>query len=303
MNLIIIKPGKLGAMIATVILGVIGGFLSASRALAQVEKLNFQLQRIVRGDPRQRLDAQAEKGYVRELAEIVNYTLDQMESLMQGVRNVSDNIAHDLRTPLTRIHNRLSQLRGSLEGEHRDDVQAIIEECDELLATFNGLLRISALESGGQMKSPQPVDVRELLADVEELYDPLAGAGGIAITNRVDRACRVKGDRDLLFQLFANLLDNAIKYSPAGSAISLDIEAPTETQGAVVIVGDNGPGIPAQERENVLRRFYRLESARSEQPGHGLGLSLAQAIVQYHGGKLELRNNHPGLQVRVRFPA
>ena len=290
------------AMIATVILGGIGGFLSAACALAQVEKLNFQLQRIVRGNPRQRLDAESEKGYVRELAEIVNYTLDQMESLMQGVRNVSDNIAHDLRTPLTRVHNRLSQLRSQLDEAQQDEVQAIIEDCDELLATFNALLRISALESGGQMTSAKSTSLNALLADVAELYDPVANARGIAINNRVDQPCEIRGDGDLLFQMFANLVDNAIKYSPPGSAIDMGLHPGRNGEDHVVVIADSGPGIPAAERENVFRRFYRLDSARSAQPGHGLGLSLAQAIAQYHGGSVELGSNNPGLTVKVRLP-
>ncbi|MEM1111153.1 MAG: HAMP domain-containing sensor histidine kinase [Pseudomonadota bacterium] len=293
----------LRAMIATVILGVIGGFLSASRTLSQVDQLNIQLQRILRGNPRQRLDADAQKGYVRDLALIVNDTLDQMESLMQGVRNVSDNIAHDLRTPLTRMHNRLSQLRNQLDDEGREGVQSVIEDCDELLSTFNALLRISALESGGQLSDAAQLDLTELLADVVELYEPLAHARGIAINNRVDLPFNINGDVDLLFQMFANLLDNAIKYSPGGRSIAIELQRASGEDQLTVIVADSGPGIPDAERENVFRRFYRLESARSEQPGHGLGLSLARAITQYHGGALELANNKPGLQVRVHLPS
>ncbi len=292
------------AMIATLLLGITGGFFSAATTLNRVERLNRELSRVIRGNPGQRLAVDDEKGYVRQLAVIMNQMLEQMESLMQGVRRVSDNIAHDLRTPLTRMRNNLSQLRSGLAQEAGGDVDRIIEECDDLLTSFNALLRISALESGSRLAGGVEVDLRELLRDVVELYEPLAHEGGVALELDAPQSQICTAEADLLFQMFANLLDNAIKYTPEQGSIKVSLHSGTasESAGHFVVIADSGPGIPAAERKNVFRRFYRVESSRSVQPGHGLGLSLVQAIAQYHYGSVELGSNNPGLQVRVKLP-
>ena len=292
------------AMIATVILGVTAGFFSAASTLDRVERLNRQISGIIRGEPGQRLDLEGEKGYVRGLGMVVNQMLEQMESLMQGVRRVSDNIAHDLRTPLTRMRNDLSQLRSKSDGD-APQLDRIIEECDELLSSFNALLRISTLESGSRLTGGNEVDLQLLLQDVVELYEPLAHDRAIAmkLDAPVEQVCR--GDVDLLFQLFTNILDNALKYTPGGGSIDIclrSVDGDESEFSHSVTVSDSGPGIPVQERKNVFRRFYRVESSRGEEPGNGLGLSLVQAIAQYHHGLVELASNHPGLQVRVKLP-
>jgi signal transduction histidine kinase len=291
------------AMIATLILGVTGGFFSAASTLRRVERLNRELSTVVRDDPGKRLDASSEKGYVRQLALVMNAMLDQMESLMQGVRSVSDNIAHDLRTPLTRMRNKLSQLREGLESSQQgQDVDRIIEDCDDLLASFNALLRISTLESGSRLAGGGEVDLQALLRDVVEFYEPLAQQRGIALRLDAPGPVNCRGEADLLFQMFTNLLDNAVKYTPQQGEISVSLLGGAGSEaGHTVVIADSGPGIPVQEHKNVFRRFYRVESSRSEQPGHGLGLSLAQAIAHYHGGSLELATNNPGLMVRVNL--
>jgi signal transduction histidine kinase len=288
-------------MIATVILGIVGGFFSASRALAQVEQLNQAISRIVRGDPSQRLQVSGEKGYIRALATVMNQMLEQMETLMQGVRRVSDNIAHDLRTPLTRMRNNLSQVRNKLEPQEAAQLDRIIEECDDLLSSFNALLRISALESGSRLAGGHDVELSALLRDVVELYEPLAQDREIELELDAPQPQRCKGEADLLFQMFANILDNAIKYTLPRGRIQVQLSQAADT-GHSVRISDSGPGIPLGERKNVFRRFYRVESSRTEQPGHGLGLSLVQAIAQYHHGSVELASNNPGLQVRVTLP-
>lgn len=289
------------AMLATVLLGVVGGFLSAAATLDRVERLNMDLNRIVRSNPAQRLDTVSRRGYVRQLAVGMNNMLAQMESLMDGVKQVSDNIAHDLRTPLTRMRNNLSQLQHKLDDEGRLEVERIIEECDELLASFNALLRISALETGALAAADAELDLAMLLRDVAELYEPLALDKHIDLQLDIPAQYTVCGDRDLLFQMAANIVDNAIKYAPQDTAVTVAL-LPLAEGACNVVVGDAGPGIAPQDRKNVFRRFYRLESSRGKQPGHGLGLSLVQAIVQHHGGTVELDSNNPGLRVRVTLP-
>ncbi|MCB1690203.1 MAG: HAMP domain-containing histidine kinase [Halioglobus sp.] len=289
-------------MIATLILGITGGFFSAARALDQVEQLNREISRIVAGGPGQRLKIEGEAGYFRALSIVMNQMLEQMETLMQGVRRVSDNIAHDLRTPLTRMRNGLSKLRNAKEPVEGKQLEALIEECDDLLSTFNALLRISALESGSRLAADTEVDLRELLQDVVELYEPLAHEHNIVLELDVRQPHVCKGEADLLFQMFANVLDNALKYTPEHGRITVQLRPGLDNAGHIVTISDSGPGIPAVERKNVFRRFYRVETSRTEQPGHGLGLSLVQAIVQYHHGAVVLRSNNPGLQVRLELP-
>lgn len=289
------------AMLATVVLGMIGGFVSAASTLDRVERLNQELSGIIRGGPGKRIDVARQKGYVRQLAEIMNNLLGQTETLMQGVKTVSDNIAHDLRTPLTRMRNQLVQLRGKVPVAEAESLEGIIAECDDVLATFNALLRISSLESGGQFSGGGAVELQPLLEDVVELYEPLASERGINLGLCAEALPSITGDRDLLFQLFSNLVDNALKYTPAGGRVDISLAA-GEPGFLQVFLSDSGPGIPAEERANVLRRFYRLEQSRGAQSGHGLGLSLVQAIVHYHRGHLALLGNEPGLRVQVALP-
>ncbi|MEZ5503728.1 MAG: HAMP domain-containing sensor histidine kinase, partial [Halioglobus sp.] len=275
-------------MVATLILGIAGGFFSAARALDQVELLNRRISRIVRGDPGQRLEVGEEKGYIHALATIMNQMLEQMETLMQGVRRVSDNIAHDLRTPLTRMRNDLSQLQDRLGPGAGAQLDRIIEECDELLTSFNAVLRISALESGNRLAGGHDVELGALLRDVVELYEPLSQERDIALELDAPHPQVCRGEADLLFQMFANVVDNAIKYTPPGGRIRVQLRSGVDGTGHRVVIADSGPGIPLVERKNVFRRFYRVESSRGEHPGHGLGLSLVQAIAQYHYGTVEL---------------
>lgn len=291
----------LRAMIATLILGIIGGFFTASFALRRLEDFSQRLARIVRGKVTERMPVEGEKGYLRELSQVTNSMLDQMLLLMQGVKQVSDNIAHDLRTPLTRIRNNLNQLRAGLAPEGQESVDKIIEDCDDLLSTFNALLRISTLESGSRAARDSELDLAELLGDVVELYEPLANDKGVGLALQVPGTWLILGDNDLLFQMFANLVDNAIKYTPAGGDITVRGRVTAEG-GNRVEVADSGPGIPAGDRDNVFRRFYRLEASRGKERGHGLGLSLVRAIAVFHHGSVRLEDNRPGLKVVVELP-
>lgn len=292
-------------LIATLILGITGGFFSAARTLGRVERLNHDISRIIRDGAGERLQVEEEKGYIRILAMVMNQMLEQMETLMQGVRRVSDNIAHDLRTPLTRMRNDLSQLRDRSGQEEGGQLERIIDECDELLSSFNALLRISTLESGSRLAGGSDVDLRDLLTDVVELYEPLAQERDIELQLHAPQPQVCKGEVDLLFQMFANVLDNAIKYTKPHGHIRVKMTMKPAADGGFrhsIVISDSGPGIAFLERNNVFQRFYRVEASRGEHPGHGLGLSLVQAIVQYHYGAVELGNNHPGLQVRIELP-
>ncbi|MBT3410051.1 MAG: HAMP domain-containing histidine kinase [Halieaceae bacterium] len=291
-------------MIITILLGLIGGYFAAARSLRRVEMLGREMSRIIRGDPSQRLDASAERGQVGELAIILNHLLDQTESLMHGVRSVSDNIAHDLRTPLSRLRNQLSELHHSLPAEKSEDVERLLNDCDSLLASFNAVLRISTMESGNRHAGGGEVDLRQLLSDVVELYEPVAQESEIELDWVTVPNASCQGEADLLFQMFANVLDNAIKYTQQQGSVRVELahNSSNEDSGYRVVISDTGPGISAEHWEDVFRRFYRVEPSRSSQPGHGLGLSMAQAIAHYHGGTVDLEDNQPGLRVLINLP-
>lgn len=289
------------AMVATLILGLIGGFFSASSTLDRIENLNYELSTIIRDDRSRRLTLEDKKGLLQDLSIVMNSMLDQMETLMKGVRHVSDNIAHDLRTPLTRMRNQLIQLRATSTPDTDHQVEHLVAECDDLLASFNALLRISTLESGKRASSAaSEVDLGALLNDVFELYEPLAQEKNIALNFKATPQTS-RGEADLLFQMFANLMDNAVKYTPEEGSIEVELEPPSE-QGHRVTISDSGPGIAPADREHAFRRFFRVETSRSQHPGHGLGLSLVQAIAQYHDGSVNLLANNPGLKVEVVLP-
>lgn len=294
------------SMLVMIFLGAIGGAVVAGSSLRNIETINRAIESIMQGDLSERVSVQQSRGGFRSLAMTVNRMLDRLQALMEGMRQVSDNIAHDLRTPLTRLRNHLATLQDKVSGDAQNTVQALLEEADGLLVTFNALLRIAQIESGNRVSGFQQVDLTIILRDVIELYEPLAADKHINFTVNLAKSLPLSGDRDLLFQAFANLLDNAIKYTPEGGHIRMSADISNLEIRAEIV--DSGAGIPAAEREKVFRRFYRVESSRSQQPGNGLGLSLVHAVVNLHGGTIvlgdsSLADNHPGLKVTVRLPA
>lgn len=288
------------SMVVTIVLGTIGGAIVAGLSVKRIDELNQILNRIMSGDLSERIPVSGARGDYFDLVRNLNRMLDRIQSLMDGVRQVADNIAHDLRTPLTRLRNRLADLAELPPGDHRPEVEALIDEADHLLATFSALLRIAQVESGNRRDGFATLDLNVVLADVAELYEPLAADEGIALEVRIAERAALRGDRDLLFQAFANLLDNAIKYTPAGGHIQVALSALSGIY--EVVVADSGPGIPQSDREKVFQRFYRMEASRSQHAGNGLGLSLVQAVVSLHAGHIALADNRPGLKVIVQLP-
>ncbi len=228
------------------------------------------------------------------LAQLLNDFLGQIETLMMGVREVSNNIAHDLRTPLAGLRSDIESLKGTRVEDHHLD--ALIAETDQMMRVFQSLLRITNIEQGKRSQAFSDVDLRALLHDVQELYEPVAEEKGMMIRSHLPSALQVTGDADLLFQLFANLLDNAVKFSPQGSMI--EIAAAHNQAGVQVAVTDRGMGVPDAEKEKVFRHFYRGDASRSTE-GNGLGLSLVKAIVEQHQGAIVLEDALPGLRVIV----
>lgn len=282
----------------TLVLAFLGGIMMSRSTSRRIETINAACRDIIYGDLSRRIPSKGSGDDFDQLVANLNDMLERIEVLMTGVRQVSDNIAHDLRTPLARLRNRLEQLRqegGTAEGELLDQA---VGEADTLLSTFKALLRIGGIEAGS-CEAFRKLDAGEILSDVAELYEPLAEEKGLSFEVDLETGAQLQGDRDLLFQAVANLLDNAIKYTPAGGHIALTLT--DQADQAVITVADSGPGIPVAQRQKVLQRFYRIESSRTT-PGNGLGLSLVEAVSTLHRGQLTFEDNMPGLRVTLALP-
>ena len=264
----------------------------------RIESINRTSRRIMEGELSERIESRGSGDEFDELVANLNAMLARIETLMEDVRRVSDNVAHDLRTPLGRLRTRLEQLRdASGDSASAPLAEDALNEADQMLATFNALLRIARIETRQRRHAFERVDLATVGDDVADLYAPVAESRGI-IFRHSGIAAPVEGDADLLFQSLANLLDNAMKYTPEGGAVTLHVTS--DDDAVTVVVADTGPGVPPEEREAVLRRFYRLEPARTT-PGSGLGLSLVAAVAQLHEAALTLEDNGPGLVARLRF--
>jgi len=296
----LINDTFLWALGGGLVLALIGGFLMSSSVMRRLEAINRASREIMTGRLQRRMPMRGINDEFDQLSENLNAMLDRIDSLIDGVKSVADNIAHDLRTPLTRLRGRLENLaeRPGLDVELRNELASALIEADHLLTTFGALLRIARIESGTHDRELVDIDLRPLLHDAWELYQAVGEEKDIALNlGPVDG--RLRGDRDLLFQALCNLLDNAIKYSPPGSEVRLEVARSAD--GTRISVIDQGPGIPEAERGKVLDRFYRSASVTGI-PGSGLGLSLVSAIAHYHGGQLVLSDNAPGLRATLRLP-
>ena len=283
------------------VLSIAGGVLVSRPMLRRIDAINQTSREIMAGALDRRIPTRGTDDEFDRLAANLNEMLDRIAQLVASVREVSDNIAHDLRSPLARLRSRLELTladRGDEEA-YRRAIARTIEEADTLLKTFNSLLRIARLEAGVETGQVETFDLDGLVGDVAELYAPLADERSVELDVTPERAGRIRGDRDLLFQALANLLDNAIKFSPGGKTVTIAARALDDR--VTVTVSDCGPGIPEALKNRVAERFFRVETSRNA-PGAGLGLSLVAAVVERHEGSLDLDDNRPGLRVVLGLP-
>ena len=305
---IVLSAGRWSVAIV-IVLGLAGGLFVTRRVLRRVDAMTETTRTIMTGDLGERLPVAGTGDELDRLADNLNAMLERIEALMYGLKEVSDNIAHDLKTPLTRLRNRAEEaLRSaSSEAEYRAALEGTIEESEGLIRTFNALLMIARAESGQARDDMSEFDAAEIAHSVGELYEPLAEEKGIALKVEAETPAKVKGNRELVSQALANLVDNAIKYTEPRDLVSngatpqIVVRALNEGDRILLTVADSGPGIPEADRERVVERFVRLEQSRS-QPGSGLGLSLASAVARLHGGELTLTDNEPGLKSIIALP-
>ncbi|WP_029582120.1 ATP-binding protein [Bradyrhizobium sp. URHD0069] len=305
------------SLLVVIVLGLGGGVFVARRVLRRIDAMTGTTQRIMAGDLSGRLPVGRSGDELDRLAENLNAMLERIEALMMGLKEVSDNIAHDLKTPLTRLRNRAEEAlaKSGSEAEYRGALERTIEESDGLIRTFNALLMIARAESGQARGNMDDFDAADVANDIHELYEPLAEDDGKTLRVRTE-STRLHGNRELISQALANLVENAIKYGkpvPAAQPLSADavagtenseilIEARREGDQVLLSVIDHGPGIPEADRKHAVERFVRLEASRTR-PGSGLGLSLASAVATLHGGELRLGDAHPGLTATLAIPA
>ena len=291
-----------------VLIGTAGGIFVAMRVLRRVDAMSASAQTIMSGDLSQRLPRTGSGDELDRLATSLNAMLERIGELMKAMQEVSDNIAHDLKTPLTRLRNGVDEaLRTAQTPEaYRACLEKVVEESEGLIRVFNALLMIARLESGAAQEAMQDFDVAQVARDVAELYDAVAEEQGVTLTLDAEAPLMMRGGRELIGQALANLVDNAIKHGAADDGGAQErmvkIAAHRSADRIELVVADHGPGVAAQDRARVVERFVRLEGSRSR-PGSGLGLSLALAVARLHHGALRLEDNAPGLRVTLELPA
>ncbi len=295
------------ALVLAVAFMAVGGFLIwffvGRRALKRIDAVSVASRRIMGGDLAGRLPISGAGDEFDRLSENLNTMLARIADLDDGLKQVADNIAHDLKTPLTRLRNRAeAALAGARNAdEYRAALEQTIAESDQLIRTFNAILRISRLEAGNAANEVEDVDLAAIARDVCELYEPLAEDAGVSLEFGEIAEATVRGNRELIGQALSNIVDNAIKYSTRpGRSPVVTVGLRVSGKETALAVCDNGPGIPEQQRKRVTERFVRLEESRSR-PGSGLGLSLAEAVMKFHHGRLDLTGNDPGLCVTMVF--
>lgn len=286
-----------------VMIGAFGGLLVARRVLDRVDVMSASARRIMAGDLSERLALVGTGDELDRLAANFNAMLERIGELMRGLREVSDNIAHDLKTPLTRLRNRADEVlrSGATDEQYREALAGMIEESDGLIRVFDALLMIARAEAGCSGDNMVELEAGLVARDVVDIYEPLAEEHGVRLEVEADDGLLVRGSRELLGQALVNLVDNALKYGAPDAGSVVKVTARRADDRVEIEVADHGPGIPAADREKVTGRFVRLENSRSR-PGSGLGLSLAAAVARLHRGALRIEDNEPGLRVILVLP-
>ncbi len=296
----LLTDALLWAVIVVLLMATVGALVVRSLFRRTLANVSATATAIAAGDLAQRVKLTGRGDEFDQVAEVINDMLDRIGRLMDGVRQVSNAIAHDLRTPITRARTRLED--AALHAETPDDLRAAIErataDLDGIVAVFQALLRIAEIEAGSRRSSFARVDLVPLVAEVADLYGAVAEERGIVLQVDMPEAVPAYGDKAMIQQAIANLVDNAVKFSPEGGTVRVSVSVAIKI---FVAVSDQGPGIAACEREKATDRFYRGESARST-PGSGLGLSLVLAVAYLHGGELRLEDNQPGLRAVLGLP-
>jgi signal transduction histidine kinase len=284
-----------------VVMAAITWFFVSRRVMKRIDEISATSRTIMQGDLSGRLPVAGNDDEFDRLAINLNAMLDRIEVLMQSMKDVTDNIAHDLKTPLTRLQTRIETALREAKGEacYRESLEATLEESDQLLRIFNALLRIARIESMSPASVMEPTDLKKLVAEVAELYEPLVEDEGGRLETDVPDGLAADCNRDLISQVLVNLIENALKYGrPETGELLIRLSAHPEGSRIVLGVADNGPGIPERDQDRVKERFVRLEESRSES-GTGLGLSLVKAVARLHGGDLRFTNESPGLSARI----
>jgi len=293
------------ALAGMVLLGILTWFFVGRRALKRIDSVSGSTSRIMAGDLQERLPLSGSGDEFDRLSENLNQLLGRISKLDEGLKQVSDNIAHDLKTPLTRLRNKAEQTLAAnpTKNSYRQAMEDIIAESDTLIRTFNALLMIARVEAGSRTGNFVKFDLTSVLQDVHELYEPLAEEAGVEFEISAGEPVEINGNRELIGQAIANLVDNAIKYSVEGGEKphKISLRAILDDENIRVMVTDNGTGIPQEDRERVKDRFVRLDKSRTK-PGTGLGLSLVDAVARLHEGMLTLRDANPGLVADLRIP-
>lgn len=291
------------ATIGVALLAIVGGLMVAIRAQRRLDGIANAMTAVSHGELQTRVPIRGNNDDIDTVSRQINEALDRLSTLVETMRQVSSDIAHELKTPLNRLKMHIEDAVDG--GERGQDVTQSLdnarEEADQINATFEALLRISQIEAGARKSRFRQVNLTEILTTVVEIYTDVADDAGLVLIDQVDpgREMLVSGDRELLTQMFVNLVENAIRHCPIGTRITISEQAYRE--GVTAVVADNGVGIPEDEREKVFRRLYRLDKSRTTS-GSGLGLSLVKAIADLHSGRVELRDNQPGLRVEVLLP-
>ncbi len=286
-----------GLILGFLLIVILVSFYISAFVVTRINRIALLAQEMmVSGDLSTRIHVDSHWDDLSRLAMVLNSLLDKIEQLMLGMKGVGDNIAHDLRTPLTRLRNHMEALKSDQTNISEDCIDALIEEADKLLVTFNALLRISSLENGQRTQPFESIDMRMVLQDVVELYEPLAEEKNITFITEYRDAPHCMADKNIMFQSLANLLDNAIKFSPVDAEVSIALYSDMDK--AHIVISDKGVGVTTEDFERVFERFYRTESSRHT-AGNGLGLSLVKAAIDAHQGKIWLTDNTPGLAVHI----